>query len=147
MVDTFREQLRDYRARVFQKAKDVGIVTEDIRREQRTEATVGKQITDLMNTTTPTPRRGRTVVDNPVTGTFDGINHEFLLSQPVAGTENLAIGVVSQATGTVNFPTRTTHPAPGSGSFWFDGDQTIRVGAGDLTSALDRVFAVYPRKE
>lgn len=147
MADTFREKLRDYRARVFQNAAAQGVQVQDIRREDRTEQTVGKQITDLVNTTTPVPFRGRLMLDNPVLGTFDGINLEFTLSEQPRGADTLIVGVITQSTGTVNFPTRGTHPAPGGGSFFFDGNITIRIGAGDIASALDRVFAVYLRKE
>lgn len=146
-TDTFREKLRDYRARVHKVADGQGVRVDDIRREQRDEQTVAKQVTDVMNTTVPIPRRALPVVDNPVLGSFDGINREFTLSQQPGSADNIVVGVVTQSTGTVNFPTRTDHPAPGSGSWWFDGNMMIRVGAGDIQSALDRVFAVYLRKE
>lgn len=147
MVDTFREKLRAYRATVHGTARAQDVLVDDIRREQRSESLVGKQVTDIMNTTAPTPRRGRLMLDNPVLGTFDGLNLEFTLSERPEGASNIVVGVVTAASGTVNFPTRGTHPAPGSGSWWFDGLQTIRIGAGDITAPQDRVFAVYIRKE
>lgn len=145
-TDTIREQLRDYRSGSNRDALKLGIAVEDIRREKRGERTVQGQVRTMANESTPLPRRDRIVVDNPVNGSFDGINREFTLSQDVGGAANLAVGVVTAASGTVNFPTRTDHPAPGGGSFWFDGDQTIRIGEGDITDAADRVFAVYPRR-
>jgi hypothetical protein len=147
VADTFREQILAYRAGLYSRAQKLGVKVEDIRREQRNPLVVGAQLSDLINTNTPLPGRERIVVDNPVFGSFDGINREFTLSQTCAGPVLLAVGVTTQSTGTTNFPTRTDHPAPGSGSFWFDGDQTIRIGAGDILSAADRVFAVYIRKE
>lgn len=147
MADTIREKIRRYNTDVNARASQQGVLVDDVRREKRGSRTVGNMVTTLANETVPLLRRDRMVVDNPVGGSFDGINLEFTLSQPVAGAANLVVGVVTQASGTVNFPTRTDFPAPGSGSFWWDGNQIIRVGQGDITSAQDRVFAVYPRKE
>lgn len=147
MADTTREQLRDFRARQYQRSADLGVRIEDLRREKRGLRTVGAMLNNQITDNAPLPGRERLVVDNPVDGSFDGINKEFTLTQPVDTGKNLVVGVVTQATGTVNFPTRTDHPAPGSGSYWFDGDKTIRIGDGDITSSLDRVFAVYIRRE
>lgn len=147
MADTIRERLLAYRHGVARRYQELGGKLADVRREKRGERTVGLMLTKGINTALPYPGRERQVVDNPVLGSFDGINLEFTLSQDVENAANLAVGVVTQSTGTVNFPTRTDHPAPASGSFWFDGDQTIRIGQGDIESAADRVFAVYIRRE
>lgn len=139
--------MRDFRATQNKRHQGLGGRIEDIRREKRGTRTVGTQVDKQITDSYAIPGRERLVVDNPVDGSFDGINKEFTLSQPVDNGKNLVVGVVTQSTGTVNFPTRTEHPAPGSGSYWFDGDKTIRVGDGDISSASDRVFAVYIRRE
>lgn len=147
MPDSIRERLRAYRTGVYTRAQQLGVKVADVRREKRGARTVSHMLTQLINDAAPVPGRERLVIDNPVGGSFDGINLEFTLSQSCASPANLAVGVVTQSTGTVNFPTRTDHPAPASGSFWFDGDQIIRIGQGDITDAADRVFAVYLRRE
>ncbi len=138
---TQRDNIRNRLATVFKDAKDAGINVDDFRDDQRSEAALARTAQILGNTSAPRLRRERLRTDNPPAGTMDGSNKEFTLSGEVLGTQIIVAWMDADGGPDLAVLARTDLGAPASGSFYFDGATTIRVG--DAPTASDMLLAVY----
>lgn len=142
-----RQDLRTRRAELNARSKQKGINIDDLKKENRSPAALSAQVHLLTNEPSGRLSRERVREDFPVIGSFDGINKEFTITAPVLASvvggvgTNIRVYHTVQSTGTTTALTRTAHPAPSAGSFWFDGVQTIRVG--EAPQIMDALFAVY----
>lgn len=140
MPNTHRQNVRDERAALNVRAKDKRISVDDIRKEKRQADSVNRQVSTFVNEPTPRLARERLQDDVPPAGAFDGTNKDFTISSTVLGG-NLFVYLTVQSTGTTEKLTRTSSPAPASGSFFFDDVQTIRLG--DAPGPMDMVIVTY----
>lgn len=142
-----RQELRTRRSELNARSKQKGINIDDLRKENRSPGALNAQVHLLTNEPSGRLSRERLREDFPLIGAFDGINMEFTITAPVLASvigglgTNIRVYHTVQSTGTTTALTRTSHPAPAAGSFWFDGVQTVRVG--EPPGVMDALFAVY----
>ncbi len=137
---TRRQTIRAARAETFNKMRERGVNLDDMPKDKPIASTLATAQA-LINDGVQRPTRHSIRTDNPIIGTFDGVNKTFTLTERAQSVLNTVVLFLHTDSGQVEVLTHSDAGAPSAGSCRITLPQTIELG--EAPASTDVVLAVY----